>query len=207
MQQLNKLADIKAYTSVTTGEEYTSVLHSLRLNTGFTNIVIKDIRKLQEKYSEFEKVSANKLIIESWIRYDDIATNYKEITFLKGAPFTNGIVFKTPSEVEYDTEYKLVLCSIIIGRSLTIKSDAPLPSSKADLPVGYDSVYKMKPGRKEEKDGEEGQLYRHEYYIYEPSYVYPLYYVMFTISQEQNQKDKGPLFVRIARMYRQKNTV
>lgn len=93
--------------------------------------------------------------------------------------FPVGVIFPQPKYIDENTDYTLVLCKIIVGRSLCVKSGKEIPKSRAELPAGYDSVYVIGAGNssEEESGGDIGRLYRHEYVIYNSQQILPCYCV------------------------------
>ncbi|KAG7401059.1 hypothetical protein PHYBOEH_003254 [Phytophthora boehmeriae] len=185
-------------------------LPGYRLHEG---VVIWDMRN-PSLVAQYEQHTTGLLELESWVAVNDLGADMGDVhsygfTSLDanqtGMKFTTGnLQLSAPPPLEPSAEGKkatstrqLVLCKIVVGRSLVIQDEE---EAKVRLPVGYHSYYL----HREDEAGSSGQDpsglqaalldrgYYHEYILNNTLQVLPQYLVRFTFSAADAHGPVGP---------------
>ncbi|KAG9391858.1 hypothetical protein J8273_6871 [Carpediemonas membranifera] len=192
----------------------------LHLSTGSSKARIVNIWNVVNPHvaAQFERLSADSMIVESWINtltldnentVHDICQRGFKIGE-KGLPITTGLM--DLSQRAKNNRYEALLCQVATGKPYCVETEKNDPSNeKFTIPDGYDSVYvcdgensisvaarlkEMEADRATsvnfftEDDPGHVQFYRHKYMLADGARIMPCFLVQFEYDPEAPQGEQ-----------------
>ncbi|EAR84469.2 B-box zinc finger protein (macronuclear) [Tetrahymena thermophila SB210] len=181
--------------------EWIQLEYDLQLGLGSISAVIKDIKAInnQSLQFQFQKHNQNRLILESWIDYEELEQSqkidemcYKGFEFKdpqKGHVFPTGYI-ELRDNSESKKQHTVIMFKIAVGRSQCIpyrKEEIQSRDYLKDKNSNFDSLYLY-----DEANDQQGSVFLHRYVLFDKEQVLPMYQIKFEFD-DSKEKDLQPL--------------